>query len=335
MTLKRFSFIAVVLGIATSCGSDPLDIDASQVKIDLGFVNMDSALVNADSVELIELHHRYKTEIPGIYEYQLGYCLGIGKVEDTAFYNSINLFLKEPYISRVEKRISEKFSDLKPVNDKITDGFKHLKYHFSNGLIPENIVFMNSFFASNAFSTEKEIGIGLERYLGKETDVISELPPDKFYEWMKEGLDDKFIARDALCSWIMTHYVEEVNGNLAEHLIRWGKIIYLTEASFPEDSDALIMRYSEEDLQWALDHEYDVWTYLVTDKLLFKTDEKMRINLINDGPFTVGLPEKGPDRLGQCLGWRMVKKYMEIKKVSLEELIKTPYTSILSEYEID
>jgi uncharacterized protein YjaZ len=152
---------------------------------------------------------------------------------------------------------------------------------------------------------------------------------------MKVGLDEKFIARDALCSWIITHYVEDVIGNLAEHLIRWGKIIYLTEASFPQDSDALIMRYSEEDLQWALDHEFDIWTYLVTDKLLFKTDEKMRINLINDGPFTVGLPEKGPDRLGQFLGWRMVKKYMEIKKVSLEELVKTPYTSILSEYEID
>lgn len=335
MTLKRFSFIASTLIILASCGSDPLDIDASNVKVNLEFVNVDSVFVNSDSSGLIQAHHRFKQEIPGIYEYQLGYCLGIGNVEDTAFYNSIRLFLKEPYIARVEQRISEKFKNLNPVQSKITDGFKHLKFHFSKGSIPGNVVFMNSFFASNAFSTEKEIGIGLERYLGKETDVIKELPPDKFYEWMKEGLDEKFMARDALCSWIMTHYVEDVNGNLAEHLIRWGKIIYLTEAAFPSESDALIIRYSEEDLQWALDHEFDVWTYLVTDKLLFKTDEKMRINLINDGPFTVGLPEKGPDRLGQFLGWRMVKKYMEIKKVSLEELIKTPYTTILSEYEID
>lgn len=335
MTLKRFWFFALALGLTASCGSDPLDVDASEIMVDLNYVNLDSTLVHADSAELIKMHHRFKEQIPGIYEYQLGYCLGIGNVEDTAFYNSINLFLNEPYISRVEKRISEKFADLKPVKNQITNGFKQLKFHFAKGLIPDNVVFMNSFFASNAFSTEKEIGIGLERYLGKETDVIQELPPDKFYEWMKEGLDDKFIARDALCSWIMTHYVEDVNGNLAEHLIRWGKIIYLTEAAFPKESDALIMRYTEDDLKWALEHEYDVWTYLVTDKLLFKTDEKMRINLINDGPFTVGLPEKGPDRLGQFLGWRMVKKYMEIKKISLEELLKTPYTAILSEYEID
>jgi hypothetical protein len=335
MTLKRFWFIGILIGFLTSCGADPLNVDVSDVNIDLGFVNIDSSLVNADSAELIETHHKFKTLIPEVYEYQLGYCLGIGNVEDSAFYNSISLFLKEPYIARVEQRISEKFSDLSPIKNKITDGFKHLKYHFPKGVFPKNVAFMNSFFASNAFSTEKEIGIGLERYLGKETDVIKELPPDKFYEWMKDGLDEKFIARDALCSWIMTHYVEEINGNLAEHLIRWGKIIYLTEAAFPEESDALIMRYSEEDLKWAIDQEYDIWTYLVTDKLLFKTDEKIRINMINDGPFTVGLPEKGPDRLGQFLGWRMVKKYMEIKKISLEELLKTPYTSILSEYEID
>ena len=45
---------------------------------------------------------------------------------------------------------------------------------------------MNSLFQSNAFCTEKEIGIGLERYLGKKVDVIKELPNEPFYDWIKE-----------------------------------------------------------------------------------------------------------------------------------------------------
>ena len=57
--------------------------------------------------------------------------------------------------------------------------------------------------------------------------------------------------------------------------------------------------------------------------------------MLNDAPFTVGLPEKGPDRLGQFIGWRMVHKYMEIKRIGVDELVKTPYTAILAEYEID
>jgi hypothetical protein len=218
---------------------------------------------------------------------------------------------------------------------ELTKGFQHLKFHLPSVKVPEHIVFMNSFFASNAFSTEKQIGIGLERYLGKDSDVIKELPGDSFYQWMKDGLDERFLTRDAICSWIMTHVVEEVNGNLAEQMIRWGKIIYLTEAAFPDKDHDVILRYKPEGLKWALEHERDVWTYLVQEKLLFKIDERLKINMLNDGPFTVGLPEKGQDRLGQFMGWRMVKKYMEIKRVSVEELIKTPYTAILAEYEID
>lgn len=335
MTLKRFSFLLIPAVFICGCKYDPLNVDSSQIQIKLNFVNMDSLFYKADSSEMIELHHRFKKEIPEIYDYELGYCIGIGNVSDTAFQRSMSMFLSDAYVNRVEKHIASKFSDLRKYKNEIREGFKNLKFHIKDGKIPDNIVFMNSFYASNAFCTQKEIGIGLERYLGAKTDVIEELPPDQFYEWMKEGLNEKYLSRDVLCSWVMTHYVEELTGNLAEHLIRWGKIIYLTEAAFPDESEALILRYSEEDFEWAIDHEYDVWQYLVKDKLLFKTDEKLRVNLLNDGPFTVGLPEKGPDRLGQFIGWRMIHKYMEIKKVSLEEMLKTPYTAILAEYEID
>jgi hypothetical protein len=319
----------------SGCKYDPLNVDASETKVDMNFVNMDSLLFQANDDQLLELHQRFKEEIPEIYEYQLGYCIGISDLNDTAFVNSMRSFLADPYIKRVEERISDQFKDLSTHRNEIYSGFQHLKFHLPKVEIPESVVFMNSFFASNAFSTERQIGIGLERYLGKETDVILELPGDSFYQWMKDGLDERYLSRDALCSWIMTHIVEDVSGNLAEQMIRWGKVIYLTEAAFPEKDKSILLRYSEEGMEWALDQERDIWDYLVREKLLFKIDERFKINMLNEGPFTVGLPEKGPDRLGQFIGWRMVRKYMEIKRVSLEELINTPYTAILAEYEID
>jgi uncharacterized protein YjaZ len=133
----------------------------------------------------------------------------------------------------------------------------------------------------------------------------------------------------------MTHYVDEVDGNLTENIIRWGKILYLTQAAFPDASAAWIMRYSEEKYQWAMDNEYEIWKYLADQKMLFKIDDRNKMNLLNEGPYTVGLPENGPDRLGQFIGFRMLQKYMEIKKVSVEQLIQTPYTEILVEYQID
>ena len=335
MTLKSILTLLLVILVAVGCDRNPLDVDPSNVTLKIGFVNMDSILFHSNSADLITAHQEFKKSMPEIYDYELGYCLHIGEVDDTTFVNSMQLFYADPYIARLEKRIQEKFPSLENQKKEIESGFKYLKFHIPGGKIPEQVVFMNSFFASNAFSTEKQIGIGLERYLGKQTDVIQELPPDQFYEWIREGMDAEFLTRDALCSWIMTHYVDEVDGNLTENIIRWGKILYLTQAAFPDASEAWIMRYSEEKYQWAIDNEYEIWKYLADQKMLFKIDDRNKMNLLNEGPYTVGLPEKGPDRLGQFIGFRMLQKYMEIKKVSVEQLIQTPYTEILVEYQID
>jgi hypothetical protein len=335
MTLKSiFSFLLVLI-LWSSCSRNPLDVDASEVKVNIGFVNLDSIFKQSDSIELVKQHQLNLKEINEIYEYELGYCLGVGNPSDTAFLRSIRLFLSDPYIASLEKRFDEKFPILIKQQTEILSGFQHLKFHIPSVEVPEKIVFMNSFFASNAFSTEKQIGIGLERYLGNKTDVIKELPGQDFPEWMKEGMDAQFLTRDALCSWIMTHCVEDTKGNLAENIIRWGKILYLTQAAFPQADPALILRYSAEDHKWALENEYALWKYLVDQKMLFKIDELNNTNLLNDGPFTPGLPEKGPDRLGQFLGFRMIQKYMEIKDITVEQLINTEYTEILVEYEID
>ena len=335
MTLKNIFLILFIILVFNRCSTNPLDVNASAVNVKIGFVNLDSILVNVKNEKRLEFHHTHLKKITNIYEYNLGYCIQMANASDTGFIKSLDLYLEDAYIKRLEKRIAEKFTDLSPYKSEIIEGFKHLKFHFNKGKIPENIVFVNALFKSNSFSTEKEIGIGLESYLGEKTDVIKELPQEPFYEWIKEGMNDEFLTRDAICSWVMTHYVEEVDGNLAEQIVRWGKILYLTQAAYPQKAPSIIMRYSDVDYKWAIENEYSLWKYLVDEKLLFSINELNVKNLLKEGPFTIGLPEKGPDRLGQFLGFRMIQKYMEVNEVTLEQLINTPYTEILVEYEID
>jgi hypothetical protein len=335
MTLKNILVIGLCFTTIISCKNDLLDVDSSNTSIDIEYINLDSILVNSHSDNLIKQHHLLQNKISDIYSYQLGYCLQIGKISDTAFVTSISQFTSDPGIKKIENSIQEKFKNLTTIKSNIKTGFQNLKYHFPKGKIPEKIIFMNSLFQSNAFSTETEIGIGLERYLGTETDVIKELPNEPFYQWIKDGFDPKYIERDALCSWIMTHYVEDVEGTLAENIIRWGKIIYLTEAAFPNLEENVIMRYSKEDYQWALENESTFWKYLINEKMLFKSNDLDKANLLNDAPFTIGLSEKSPDRFAQFLGWQMVRNFMSKNEMTLEKLLDTPYNNILQEYEIE
>jgi hypothetical protein len=336
MTLRNIYFFVIGLWLLNGCTNNPLKIDASNINVDIAFINVDSLLVNTDSLELIKAHNRLKSEINEIYLFEIGNCLRIGDVEDTAFYNSIKKFKEDTSIENLEKHIKNAFVEKAIIENRIVDGFKHLKYHFPNGKIPKHVVYLNTLFSVGVYCTENDIGVGLERFLGDSNEIIQQLNPQFHYAWMKKAMDAKYLERDVLTGWIATHYIDEVNGNLAENIMRWGKIIYLTEASFPEDPPEIIIRYTPEEYTWALENEYQFWQYLVDEKLLFKIDDRTKMNMLSEGPFTPGLPDQeGPDRLGQFIGWRMVKKYMEKNEITLKEMVSLPYNNILQEYEID
>ena len=335
--MKIFSWLVVtsILLFATACSHDPFDVNTEGVSVPLKHTNLDSLIGTADSTQIVAVLMEQRVRTPDIVDYQLGYCFKVGSVMDPAMVGNLEAYRNNGYIKRLEKRISEKFPKLSERTQKMTDAFVKLKAHLPNAKFPREIVYINSSFQSSAFCTENEIAIGLERYLGAKTDVIAELPTQDFFPWIKEKMDPQYLERDAVAAWIMTHLVDEKEGvNNIEAMIHWGKIIYLTEAAFPDMPKNWIIRYKESEYNWAIENERAFWDYLVDQKLLFGTSERTQANLLNDGPFTTGLPEKGPDRLGQFLGWRIIQSYMEQYDVTLQELMAKSYTELLQEYEI-
>ncbi|MDG1147554.1 MAG: DUF2268 domain-containing putative Zn-dependent protease [Crocinitomicaceae bacterium] len=336
MNLKN-SFIAIlILTLINSCDRNRLDIDASQVKVDIGYTDMDEVIFKSDSIRLMNKHQEFKKELQEIYDYQVGFCLKIGNVSDSMFYTSIQEYRKDRYIQELESEIQRCFADKSKYEEIIRDGFRHLKFHLPNKKQPKNIVFFNSLFRSGVFCTENEIGIGMDWFLGDSNRVIQKLPSNSFFSWMKEGMNERYLERDVIAGWVETHYVDPSEGTLVEHMIRWGKVLSLTEAAYPKFDPSIILRYSVEDYQWALDNEYQYWKYLVKQKLLFKTNDRTTNNMISEGPFTAGLPDQdSPDRLGQFLGYRMVKNYMNNCEITVEEMLEVSYNDILQAFKIE
>lgn len=316
MTLKKIFIVSFLTLSIIGCKRDPLKIDISKTSVAIQFTNLDSLLFNTPENELIPLRSQLSNSIPELFDYQIGYCLRIGRVSDTAFVNSILQYRADTSIQHLEKEIKQTFTHLTGYKENLILAFRHLKTHLPKSKLPSQIVFQNSLFNSSAFCTEKEIGIGLEQYLGKDSPFIKRLPSDPFYEWMKEGFDKQYIERDAVLSWVLTHTLPEIDGNLAEEIIYYGKALYITEATMPSIPKHIILRYSEKDLKWANDNEYSFWKYLVDEKMLFQTNEKNAQNMLSEGPFTAGLPEKGPigwdsiwDGKSSKITWRIQKPH--------------------------
>ncbi len=335
MTLKSIFFTSLLLLVLFACSNDPLDIDTSKVKMDISYIDMDEAFRISDSAALVKLVNSYKNEIQDVYEYEFGHCLNIGDVSDSSVFSAVSDFLADKYIKRLEQQIAGQFKDKSTIQTKITGGFTYLKAHFPTEKYPKHVVFLNSLFRSSAASFESDVAVGLEQYLGPKTDVIEELPTNEYYQWYKDGMEAKFLERDVLASWISANHIPAPkSGSLSEFMIYWGKVIYFVEASFPDTDKEIILRYSKADYEWALENESSFWDYLVDQNLLFVLDERTKANMLQEGPFTPGLPEKGPDRLGQFLGWRMVKQYMENHSdLPLSKLKEIGYNNILQAYE--
>jgi hypothetical protein len=335
MSPKSLLTSVIAVFFFVGCSTDKLKVNTEGMSTGISYVNLDSLMVHTAPNDLPNLNSRCKSELGDVYAYEIGYCIKMPNDSDTAFQQGMGLFLEDPYVQRLERRIGERFSKLSSYSEEIDQGFKNLKVHFTKMKTPKKVVYMNSLFTSSAFSTDKEIGIGLERYLGEGTDVVKELPYQTFPDWEKKAMNSVYLSRDAVASWVTTHLVPVEDGNLAQKIVRWGKALYATQAAFPDKDPAYILRYDPKQYEWAVENERALWKYLVDEKMLFKIDELNTKNLLSEGPFTPGLPEKGPDRLGQFLGYRIILKYMEIMDVTLEELLKTSYSDILVEYEID
>ena len=147
-------------------------------------------------------------------------------------------------------------------------------------------------------------------------------------------MKDKYIARDVIQSWIQANLFAPPSGNLVESIIHAGKVLYTVNACFPEDKPTTILKYTEDEFKYVQENEGKFWRYLVDQNLLFVDNERDKANFLNEGPYTVGLPEDSPDRMGQFLGWQMVKSFMEQNEnVTLLELIELDYNKILQSYD--
>jgi hypothetical protein len=330
--LYIFSTILLTLCLFFACSQDPFKISIANVKIKLDFLNLDSILRNSSDKELLDLKSKFKRNNSSILDYTFGYCIGGSLQSDSSYINGIRRFYSNNYIKRLEGTIQKKQGDFSSEKKELLIAFRRLKGFFPRKKIPKTIYFINSSFSASVFSTEKEIAIGVERYLGSNEKVIKELPTNQFFTWIKNGMKKEYLSRDVMAGWLMTHYCTETSENYASEMMRWGKILYITQGTLPNEKTNTILRYTNKQFNWALKNEGVFWKYLVENEFLFKTDEKTRSNLLNEGPFTGGLPEESPDRLGQFLGWRIVKQYMENHSISLSQLNKITYNELLQNY---
>jgi hypothetical protein len=227
--------------------------------------------------------------------------------------------------------LETEFSDFNVIEEQLIDVFKRLKYHLPNSPQPNKIITYNGAFTFGVVSTDSVIGIGLDMYLGAQNRLVREI---RFPQYMKDKMNRDYLTLDVAQSWLMTNVLGDDQGEtFLSTMIYYGKLRYILKALMPKTEDHIIMRYNPEEYDFAEASEFEIWEYLIEMNWIYSIDMKVKLRFFEEAPSTVGI-DGSPGRIGQYMGWKMVKAYMEENDdVTIEQLLlETNDAKILKEY---
>lgn len=106
---------------------------------------------------------------------------------------------------------------------------------------------------------------------------------------------------------------------LLDYIVAEGKAIYFAQQTLSDTEDSLLMRYTADQMDWMEQHEEQVWSYFLQNKLLYETDYMRFHNFIDDAPKTNAFRESCP-RTTNYIGWRIVSLYMKNSNCTMQDL---------------
>lgn len=318
--IKNITPLIVFFLIFTACDTNPLEVDVSEIDVDLKFHRLDQDLFNAKSVkELNQVNKNYIDKGGELYEFYTIEMLRAGSPYDDSIGVYLDYFIQDSMMQILNDNIQAKFGDFKSEETQIVDMFKHLKYHIPHAMLPTDVITYNSTFANGVISTPEKIGVGLEMYLGSDNEVIQKLP---YPEYFKAKMDADYLMADIAQSWLLNNVIEDQSGeDFLSNMIYTGKILYCVDAMMPTVEDHIKIKYTALEYEWAEVSEYNIWQHIIEQEWIYSKDIKLIVRYFNEGPETVGL-EGSPARIGQFLGWKIIRAYMEKNpEVTITDLI--------------
>ena len=229
--------------------------------------------------------------------------------------------MQHPQWRELYNEVEKKYKNFDVETAEIEDLFKHIKYYFPTIKTPDIYTVIAEMDHNNkAIYANDKLVIALELYLGKEHKFYGEYPA-----YLKENFNQRQILPDIVSSFAYGILPAPKDKELLSLMVNSGKELYLKDVLLPSYTDFEKIGYTEAQQKWCEANENYMWQYFVNDKLLYSADSKLPNRFINLAPFSkfyLEIDNETPGRVGQWIGWQIVRSFMENNKVSVPELLK-------------
>ena len=309
--MKKVFVPIVALLLVAACNNKKNIPEVSDIKVDIILERFDKDFFKIDSNSLTGGIRQLQTTYPGFYVDYMQGILGVSGVEtDPATQKMVRMML-ENYVS-LYAVVAPKLSNASGLEKELKNGFRFIKYYFPDYKVPGVICFVGTLDAPGMVLTEKYLAIGLHQYAGKDfKGYQSEQVRQLYPEYISRRFETEYIPANCMKAVVGDLFPDKSNTKpLIEQMIEKGKQWWLVDKFLPETADSVKTGFTKQQLDWCLENEGLIWSYIVKNENLYSVDPVTIQNYIGEGPFTQGFSQEySPGNIGPWIGLQIVKKY--------------------------
>ena len=310
MKTKLLSLLCLLF-LFNSCSSEcELDEEILEIPMTVKVTRLDQLFAEAT----IETLPQLKSQYPRMFATSIPDSVWVAKLSDE---------IQE----ELDTEVSKAFPNFIEETDALRQLFQHIKYYFPEFTSPQVITVTSDVDYRNKVILQDDLLIiALDNYLGTD---------HHFYVGIQQYLKNNFRKAQLLPN-VAQEYASQLvsspeNRTFLAYMIYYGKQLYLQDILLPCVDDAEKIGYSVESLKFAEENEDQVWRYFIERELLYDTNSKLQERFLNEGPFSkfyLEIDNETPAKLGQYIGWQIVRQYMEDNPASIKKMLITDTEAI-------
>ena len=213
--------------------------------------------------------------------------------------------LQNPYVDTLYQE-TFRLINAEEIAYELDQAFARIKSFYPNFEAPK-VQAVYSAFGKDFYISDSLVVIGLDYYLGEEASYRPNV-----YEYIQKRLTPDHLVPQLL-QFMSLPYNETKDGQrtVLDEMIYYGKAFAFAQQMTPCTADSLIIGYSHQELADATVSEGVIWNHFLENKLLYNDDPNAIIRYIDERPNVLEIDKRCPGRIGQWLGWEIVKAYLK------------------------
>lgn len=314
-----FSVVLLLSSCETDCTkvlkTDDIEINSPLVEVQKG-INLIKQPSDIDA---------FISNYPKFWSYLMEPISGSNSQEVANYENGLKTQVYKMATDEKRNLLYEEVNKFFPNFDKpkteLDQLFKNVKSFYPDFKEPQVNTFISGFGGFTLEDGGDVLIVGLEYFMDStakyQPDTQLEMPGYIRKHYTRENIEVK--AALALAGRYINY--NRSDGRLINEMVKFGKILFFAKSVLPCRSEADILEYSTKELQGAIANDYKIYTYFTKNQLFYSTKQNPKRLFVNPRPNCVEIANECPGRIGQWLGYHIVKAYAQKNNLSLNEVM--------------